>query len=303
MIEIKNCLIDNGSLVQVVDLEKIKWMKCNMCHFVQTKFQGSTEEYKKKPLPNANDAEHQQILLAIAKKAQAMVQMISGDKVLDIGCGDGKLLGWYDKGTVTVGVDPSVELIKEGLNEKRIDIGISNFFSIAAVSEICKLMGAGMLKFKIITAVDVLDLVPDPLKFIGDCRDLLHDEGVIVVQVNHLMAVMAQNKINKIDKQFGFYNILPFRELVNQVGLDLQGVELQEDASFRAYVTKRGFNTFGADDYENKLWLLNNANIKMVEEMRYGIDNPIMYQQFGNKIINYNEGNEGNATMQSRRGA
>jgi SAM-dependent methyltransferase len=283
MEEIKECLICGHPLVQVIDLEMMKWMKCPNCHFIQSKFQGDIQHYRQEEKPPVDD-KHYEMLLAIVKKASDSVGLSDGDKVLDIGCSNGNLLGWYTKGITVVGIDPSVELIKMGMNEKIIDMGISDFFSARAVLDIAKLMGVGLVKFKIITAVCVLDLVTNPLEFMKDCRELLHDKGVLVIHVNYLLSIMKGNKKDRInDHQFGFYNILPLRELISRSGLDLQGVEVQED-TFRAYITHKSFEKFYDNDYENKLWILNNANIKMVEEMRSGIDSVAFYEDFGYRL-------------------
>src|ERR1035438_2771891 len=123
--ENEQCILCNGKeLTDVLDLgsqyvvdfvkeknEKLlkaplQLVKCNNCNLIQLKHRVSPDRLYKKFWYRSNINEQMRDeLLAITQKAELLVDIKDGDKVLDIGCNDGTLLGWYNKRVITVGVD------------------------------------------------------------------------------------------------------------------------------------------------------------------------------------------------------
>src|ERR1700690_3466131 len=77
-------------------------MRCIKCSLIQLKHRVNPDRlYKKFWYRSGINEQMKDELLLIVQKAQRVVELVEGDKVLDIGCNDGTLLGWYPKGITT----------------------------------------------------------------------------------------------------------------------------------------------------------------------------------------------------------
>jgi len=105
----------------------------------------------------------------------------SSGKVLDVGCGTGEFLktmkagGWE-----TAGVEPSEERNKLSTEENKI-------YS-AELTEI-KFPGGG---FDAVTLWQVLEHLPDPVKYLAEIRRLLKDDGILVLSVPNINSLQAR---------------------------------------------------------------------------------------------------------------
>lgn len=276
---ILNCPIDNVEMSLAATLEKIKLFKCPSCHWLSG---FPNKELKgKDPSPDKDKREQ---YLAIVQKATQCVDLMEGDKVLDINCGDGTLLGWYKKSLVTFGIDPSAENIKTALNEKRADMAVIKEFSAANVNSIVDPLGvnAGMkLRFKIITAIDCLQYQMEIVPFLTSCRDLLHEEGVLLIQAPYLVEAF---KTDDFPLQRNYFLTFTLFNALQGVRLRLQGVEFSKDGLLRAYITRPSYQRFAVADYQQKLWLYTNASLKMINEVRSKFDSLEPYKRLGRQI-------------------
>ena len=313
--ELKNCIIcgetSEPSLEQVFDMgnqyvvdfvkEKddtllqcpLVLMKCKVCNLVQLKHRVNPDRlYRKFWYRSGINGQMRNELLAIVQKAQRVVDLKAGDKVLDIGCNDGTLLGWYFPGVVTVGIDPCADLVIEGMHKekncaRRIDIGIPDYFSAPSVRQAFKSVGAPPPQFKVITAIAMFYDVTNPVEFLKDCKELLHGEGVLIIQMNYLKTMLESTGFDNISHEHvAYYSLLSLNGAIRRAGLDLAGIELSHSngGSIRAYITHPSFDRFCINHHEDKLWLHSNAQMKLMEEMRSGMDHIDTYKAFGRNV-------------------
>src|SRR5580692_2507458 len=340
--EIKECIICKGGLQEVLDLgsqyvvdfvkEKdesllkapLTLMRCDKCSFIQLKHRVNPDRlYKKFWYRSGINEQMTQELLAIVKNADRTVELKDGDKVLDIGCNDGTLLGWYPKGVTTFGCDPCVSLVEEGLKNGKIDVGIPDYFSEEAILSVGKAVGIKSIKFKIITAIACFYDVIDPVQFLKDCRAVLHDEGVLVIQMNYLVSMLNDTASDNIcHEHVGYYSVSTLKSVVEKAGLDLQGIEMSScnGGSIRAYISHKGFDKFAEKEHENKLWLYTKSTACLLEESKRGLSSMAPYLKFevdikqkvnvirkyitevvkeGNKVYLYGASTRGTVLMQT----
>lgn len=306
--EIKECILCEGELTQVLDLgnqyvvdfvkEKdetllkapLVLMVCKDCSLVQLKHRVSPDRlYKKFWYRSGMNDQMKTELHAVVQHALNVVELKPGDRVLDIGCNDGTLLGCYDKRTFTVGVDPCADLVKEGIEEKRIDLGIADYFSKEVMDRTCSQLGVNHVSFKIITAVAMFYDLDNPVQFLKDCKGVLDKEGVLIIQMNYLGSMLKDDAFDFIcHEHLALYSVLTFNKAVEAAGLDLKGIEMSKSngGSIRAYVTHKNFDRFGINNTNNSLWLHTNASMRIMEEMKMGLDNPQTYKNFESRVLN-----------------
>jgi hypothetical protein len=307
--EVKECILCKGKeLTEVVNLgnqyvvdfvpkkdEKLLkaplvLMKCNSCHLIQLKHRVSQDRlYKKFWYRSGINEQMKHELLAIVQKAQKVVNLMPGDKVLDIGSNDGTLLGWYDKRTVTVGIDPCEELVVESMKEKKVDVGIADYFSTKAIEKIMVMFGLKNrgVKFKIITAVAMFYDCTDPVQFLKDCKAVLDKEGVLVIQMNYLVDMLRDNAYDFIcHEHSALYSVSTLTKAVELAGLDFQGLEMSKSngGSLRAYITHKDNAKFCIDNNQEKLWLNTNHSLKLIDEMKMGLDSNMIYEHFARVV-------------------
>jgi NDP-4-keto-2,6-dideoxyhexose 3-C-methyltransferase len=308
--EIKECILCKGTeLISVLDLGKqyvvdfvkeetpnalqapLELVICKGCSLIQLKHRVSQDRlYKKFWYRSGINEQMKDELLAIVQRAQRVVEINKGDRVLDIGCNDGTLLGCYDSGVVTVGIDPCNELVMEGMQgkKKKIDIGISDYFSEAAINNISRVLGmSSPMKFKVITSVAMFYDVPTPVQFLKDCKTLLDKEGVLIIQMNYLVNMLKDNAFDFIcHEHAALYSVHTLQKAIEEAGLEFAGLELSKSngGSIRAFITHKGFDRFGINEHEYKLWLSTNLSMKLMDEMKMELDTLKPYVVFKNNI-------------------
>ena len=137
--------------------------------------------------------------------------------VLDIACNDGTQLDSFkDRGFTTYGVDPAENLYE--ISSKKHEV-ICDYFTDAHVDS---------LKAKnidVINAQNVFAHNSYPVKFLQQCRDIMHDDSVLFVQTSQANMVMNNEFDTIYHEHLSFFNANSMNELAKRAGLHLINVE------------------------------------------------------------------------------
>ena len=256
---------------------------CKNCGLLQLRHSVWRDRlYKKMWYRSGINEQMRQALREVANRAYLSVEFEPGDRVLDIGCNDGTLLEQYPafRSIQKVGVDPCKERVQEGVDAKRMEIGLVGYFGTN--STFARLQQLG--EFKVITAVAMFYDVEDPVGFLIHCRELLDKDGVVIIQQNYLAEMLKSMAFDNISHEhLCYYSLSVMKRVIDAAGLHLAGVETNNvnGGSFRVYLTKNGkdletprlSHNFRMQLYTNELQMLK-------EEQEMQLDSVDTYRVF-----------------------
>lgn len=180
-------------------------------------------------------------LANVVTSAAAQVSLKPKDLVLDIGSNDGTLLSMYGDDIGTVGFEPATEVAEESRKNTSAIIWNTYFNAKNALySSIGK-------KYKIVTAIAMFYDLDDPLAFIKEVEQILHDDGVFVVQMNYLGSMLRNLAFDNISHEhLCYYSLQTLMQMFQSVGLVIVDAETNEinGGSIRIYAKKKGINSF-----------------------------------------------------------
>ena len=168
-------------------------------------------------------------LAGIAHMAEEIARLKADDLVLDIGCNDGTLLKSYrTKGIKRLGIDPSNVVAHARAAGLSV---VNDFFSAAALRSACPDQ-----KPKVITSIAMFYDLENPHAFVGDIKSSLHEEGVWILELSYLPAMLAMNSFDTIcHEHLEYYSLAPMERLLAEHGLEVIDVTLNDinGGSFR----------------------------------------------------------------------
>jgi hypothetical protein len=165
----------------------------------------------------------------IARKAEQMVGLQSGDLVLDIGCNDGTLLkSYHTDGIKRLGIDPSNVALQAQAAGLQV---VNDFFSATALRSVYPSQ-----KPKVITSIAMFYDLENPNAFVGDIKDSLHANGIWILELSYLPSMLEMNSFDTIcHEHLEYYSLAPMERLLAEHGLEIVDVALNDinGGSFR----------------------------------------------------------------------
>ena len=166
-------------------------------------------------------------LAKVVNDAIAHVTFAPGDTVVDIGCNDGTLLRQFPDWVRKVGYDPAQNL------EPTCDLFINDFFR----------PDPNVSKAKIVTSIAMFYDVDDPIAFARQVREIMHDEGIWVIEMHYLGAMLAKNEVDAIcHEHLCYYSLTSLSNVLKEAGLSVVDISFNDvnGGSMRAIVKKAG---------------------------------------------------------------
>jgi len=180
----------------------------------------------------------------IASKGESLVDLSSGDIVLDIGCNDGTLLNSYKtEGLDKVGFDPANNVV-EAAKELGYEI-INDYFSFAPFDRV-----RPGKKAKVVTSIAMFYDLDDPCKFVSDVKNLLAEDGLWIIEIFYLQFMLDKTTFDTIcHEHLEYYALKQVEWMLDLYDLRLHDIEFNDinGGSFRLFVRHKSFGDVPED--------------------------------------------------------
>jgi SAM-dependent methyltransferase len=255
---------------------------CKNCKLVQLMHEVNRDRlYKKFWYKSGINEQMRQALRDVANKALTLTDVNFADHILDIGCNDGTLLELFDHRYFRVGVDPCRELVHEANHTGRLDVGVVGYFGL----------NPGILRFapyKIITAIAMFYDVPNPEVFLQHCKQVLHADGTIVIQMNYLKMMLEEMSFDNIcHEHLMYYSLMSLEPIIQRAGLEISGAETNDvnGGSLRLYLTHAGKGFSGYRTTAAYRVSLHAQALQLLkQECMMELDKPEAYLEYAGRI-------------------
>lgn len=193
-------------------------------------------------------------------------------RVLDIGCNDGTLLSCYPKSFIRLGVDPS-NIAQE------VGDGIKVIQDLFPSEELAKEVRGE--KFDIITAIAMFYDLEDPLFFVQNIKKLLSPDGLWIMEMSYMPAMLRVNSYDTIcHEHLEYYSLAVLENILKRAEMKIIRVGLNDinGGSIRCYATH-------ADNFKFKTWE-HGRTVEMLrkEEFDMELDSDWPYREFQERI-------------------
>jgi len=211
----------------------------------------------------------------IVRNAVEVASPRPGDAVLDIGCNDGTLLGYYEgMGLKRHGVDPSSGRFK---SEYPSDVSLLvDFFT---KDKVTRVFGDG--KYRIITSIAMLYDLVDPMAFMRDVRDLLTQDGVWISEQSHMGTMLTNLAFDSVcHEHLEYYNLRQIQWMAECCGLKLLDADVNtiNGSSFRVTFAHADSPLVGRPDRVTRI---------LDEERKAGFETLRPFQIFEEHIVQF----------------
>jgi NDP-4-keto-2,6-dideoxyhexose 3-C-methyltransferase len=250
----------------------LKLLLCKQCFLVQLENTAPqkylyTERYGYKSGINQT---MQDELKEIAQKALKKIKRVNKDiTVVDIGTNDGTLLKYYPKSIYRIGVEPIAKLARQA--KKHANKVVNDFFNYKSFYKVLR-----NKKADIVTVISCFYDMEEPNEFIKDVKQIMKDDGILVIQQNYLVGMLKQRAFdNIVHEHLEYYSLLSLNNLLTKHGLEVFDLEERtvNGGSFRTYIATTGKRK------------ITKAVLKMAQqEKRLKLNNKKIYLDFAKKI-------------------
>ena len=207
---------------------------------------------------------------ALVRDIEARMPLRPGDLVVDIGANDGTtLLAYRQPGLIKVAFEPSN--IRPEIDGHGIEY-LPTVFSRQAFEQ--RRPGR---RAKVVTSIAMFYDVEEPLAFCREVHGLLADDGIWVLEMSYLGAMLQHTAFDAIcHEHLGYYSLHTLHRLMQEAGFIMQDAAFNEanGGSVRCVMIKQaGGGAHPAAPHERVARALE-------DERRRGYDAPAPYAQF-----------------------
>lgn len=192
--------------------------------------------------------------------------------VLDIGCNDGTLLGYYPKGVMKYGIDPSD--VAQEINE---DVVVAQ--DIFPSKKLVELLEGK--KLDIITSIAMFYDLENPVEFVNGIKNLLSTKGVWIFEMSYMPDMLRLDSFDTIcHEHLEYYSLAVIEIILKKAGMRIFKISFNDinGGSIRCYATH---DTNIGYDTPEEIKLLNETRQK---EFDLELDTDKPYSLFWDRI-------------------
>lgn len=171
------------------------------------------------------------------ERIRTMVDLNSGDLVIDIGSNDSTTLRAYDRTDLTlVGVDPTGSKFQKFYPDY-VTL-IPDFFSADRVKQ-----SFPDAQAKVVTSFSMFYDLPEPMAFMSQVCDVLAEDGIWVFEQSYMPRMLETNSYDTVcHEHLEFYTLHQIQWMAHRVGLRILDVEFNDvnGGSFSVTAMKAG---------------------------------------------------------------
>lgn len=213
---------------------------CQKCYLLQLRHSVPAEAmYRNYWYLSGTNQTMRNALAEISASAELLMHLKPGDSVVDIGCNDGTLLASYKtQGIIKIGFDPAENLAH--YSKKVANKLVVGFFQANSWFEDKEL---AKIKPKIITSIGMFYDLDDPNTFVSDIKQVMHPDGLWIVQMSYLPLMLSTNELGNIcHEHLEYYSLHSLEYLLHEHGFEITDAELNDvnGGSLRAYISLKG---------------------------------------------------------------
>ena len=230
-----------------------------------------TSMYDAYPYTSSTNSSMARILQDVFENGQALNNINRNDVILDIGGNDGTLLSFFkDKSLKLINIDPAKNI--SPLIDSPNYTFVNDFFSKSAFNQVSK------KKAKLIFSVAMFYHLNDPLEFARAVASCLDNDGVLIIQMAYLPAMIQTNMYdNIVHEHAGYYGAQHIKWVMDKVGLEVFDV-VENDVyggSFRIFVKKKGCKKFSPTKHYRLI---------LDKELAEGLFDIAIYKNFAHRV-------------------
>ena len=208
-------------------------------------------------------------LQGIVDEAVTILDKSSGS-VLDIGCNDGTLLGFYPDKYYKYGVDPS-DVAQE--IDKKIATVIQDIFPSTELLNCFQEQ-----KMDIITSIAMFYDLEDPIAFAQGIKNILAPEGIWIFEMSYMPIMLKMTSYDTIcHEHLEFYSLAVIEYILKQSGMKAFNVALNDinGGSLRCYATHAANFKYKNEKYNQNIRAMHQAEF----DLELDTDKPYKYFQ------------------------
>lgn len=179
-------------------------------------------------------------LKEIAENAISIVKKPDA-RVLDIGCNDGTMLGYYPESYDKYGVDPS-----DVAQEIKFAKVVQDIFPSEAFNKIL-----GDKKLDIITSIAMFYDLESPVNFVKSIKAALSPEGLWIFEMSYMPTMLDLDSYDTIcHEHLEYYSLAVLEIILAKAGMKIFRISFNDinGGSIRCYATHKENSSFGTVD-------------------------------------------------------
>lgn len=270
-IPLANNLIENES--QEYEEYPLELLKCNDCSNCQLSFSIDHKIlFDKYFYTSSTSKTFRDHFEKAAVNYIELLNLKKNDLIVDIGSNDGIGLARFSElGYKVLGIEPAKNIC-EIANEKGIK-SKNSYFDEKCVNEIKSEFDSP----KLVLASNVFAHNDNLFEFAKNVKNLLDDDGTFIIEVQYLVNTLQDLTFDNIyHEHYNYWSVTALNNLFKQIDLKIAKVEKIDThgGSIRVYINKNGHT------------LDNSLDKLLKDELKFGINNHKIYNNFSKKVKN-----------------